>query len=55
MQTVIGDKAYSDKNNIEAAKDGGYELIARLNSVVTQGNRSKEDKFEFNKDAGMYQ
>lgn len=55
VETVIGDKAYSDKKNIEAAKDGGYELIARLNSVITQGNRSKEDEFEFNKDAGMYQ
>ncbi len=55
VETVIGDKAYSDKKNIEAAKDGGYELIARLNSVITQGKRSKEDEFEFNKDAGMYQ
>lgn len=55
VEAVIGDKAYSDKKNIEAAKDGGYELIARLNSIVTQGNRSKEDEFEFNKDAGMYQ
>ena len=52
---VIGDKAYSDKKNIEAAKDCGYELIAKLNNVITQGNRSKEDAFEFNKDAGMYQ
>ena len=55
VESVIGDKAYSDKKNIEAAKDGGYELIARLNSIVTQGNRIKEDEFEFNKDAGMYQ
>lgn len=55
VKTVIGDTAYSDKKNIEAAKDGGYELIARLNSTITQGNRSKEDEFEFNKDAGMYQ
>lgn len=55
VASVIGDKAYSDKKNIEAAKDGGYELIARLNSIVTQGNRIKEDEFEFNKDAGMYQ
>lgn len=55
VESVIGDKAYSDKKNIEAAKDGGYELIARLNSIVTQGNRSKEEEFEFNKDAGMYQ
>ena len=54
VEMVIGDKAYSDKKNIEAAKDCGYELIAKLNNVITQGNRSKEDAFEFNKDAGMY-
>ncbi|MGB8454434.1 MAG: IS1182 family transposase [Anaerocolumna sp.] len=55
VETVIGDKAYSDKRNIEAAKEGRYELIARLNSVITQGNRTKPDEFEFNKDASMYQ
>lgn len=47
--------AYSEKKNIEAAKECGYELIAKLNPVITQGNRRKEDEFEFNKDAGMYQ
>ena len=55
VKTVIGDKAYSGKDNIEAAKINDYELISRLNSVVTQGNRTKEDEFIFNKDAGMYQ
>lgn len=55
VKTVIGDKAYSSKENIEAAKYGDYELIARLNSIVTQGNRTKPDEFEFNKDARMYQ
>jgi len=30
-----------------------YELISRLNSIVTQGNRTKPDEFEFNKDAGI--
>lgn len=55
VDAVIGDKAYSDKKNIEAAKKDGYELIAKLNSVITQGTRKKEDGFEFNKDAGMYQ
>lgn len=37
------------------AKEEGYELIAKLNPVITQGNRRKEEEFEFNKDAGMYQ
>lgn len=55
VETVIGDKAYSSKENIDAAKDNHYELISRLNSIVTQGNRTKPDEFEFNKDAGMYQ
>lgn len=55
IESVIGDMAYSEKTNIEAAKKGGYELIAKLNPVITQGNRRKEDEFEFNKDAGMYQ
>lgn len=55
IENVIGDKAYSSKDNIEASKQDNYNLISKLNSVITQGNRSKEDKFEFNKDAGMYQ
>ena len=54
VETVFGDKAYSSKENIDAAKDNHYELISQLNSIVTQGNRTKPDEFEFNKDAGMY-
>ena len=55
VEAVIGDKAYSEKKNIETAKEEGYKLIARLNGIITQGNRTKEEHFEFNKDAGMYQ
>lgn len=55
IETVIGDKAYSSKKNIDAAKENHYGLVARLSSIVTQGNRTKPDEFEFNKDAGMYQ
>ena len=55
VEMVIGDKAYSGQKNIEAAESGGYELVSRLNGIITQGNRTKEDEFEFNKDAGMYQ
>lgn len=29
IESVIGDMAYSEKKNIEAAKEGGYELIAK--------------------------
>ena len=52
IESVIGDMAYSEKTNIgRRTKKGGYELIAKLNPVITQGNRRKEDVFEFNKDA----
>jgi hypothetical protein len=55
VKTVIGDKAYSGKENIEDAKNGDYELISKLNNVITQGTRTKENEFIFNKDAEMYQ
>lgn len=54
VETVIGDAAYSEKGNIEYANKNEIKLIAKLNPSVTQGFRSKEDEFEFNKDAGMY-
>lgn len=54
VKTVIGDTAYSEKNNIAYTKDNNIELIAKLNPLITQGNRQKEDEFQFNKDAGMY-
>lgn len=53
VNAVIGDMAYSEKANIEYAKDN-FELISKLNPCVTQGLRKEEDKFDFNKDAGMY-
>jgi len=54
IDTIIGDTAYSEKGNIELAGDEKVNLVARLNPSVTQGNRKKEDEFQFNKDAGMY-
>jgi len=54
VKTVIGDTAYSEKDNITYTKDNNIELIAKLNPLITQGNRKNEDEFQFNKDAGMY-
>lgn len=54
VKTVIGDTAYSEKDNIMYTKTNEIELIAKLNPLITQGNRKKEDEFLFNKDAGMY-
>ncbi|MNN35565.1 hypothetical protein D3C81_1494180 [compost metagenome] len=54
VKTVIGDTAYSEKDNISYTKNNDLELIAKLNPNITQGTRKKEDEFLFNKDAGMY-
>lgn len=54
VETVIGDAAYSEKDNIEYSQEENIKLVSRLSNTVTHGNRKNEDKFEFNKDAGMY-
>ncbi|MBU3100621.1 transposase [Clostridium sp. DSM 17811] len=54
IDNVIGNKAYSEKENIEYACSEKLQLISKLNSSITQGLRKKEDEFLFNKDAGMY-
>ena len=56
VDTVIGDTAYSGKDNLVLAEDkaNGFELVSRLNPVISNGNRKEEDKFDFNKDAGMF-
>ncbi|MCB8817406.1 IS1182 family transposase [Desulfosporosinus shakirovi] len=54
IETVIGDAAYSEKENIKYSKKNDIKLVARLNSLITQGKRKNEDEFDFNKDAGMY-
>ncbi|MBJ6361854.1 transposase [Paenibacillus sp. GCM10012307] len=54
IDTVIGDTAYSEKDNIQYANHNELQLISKLNPNITQGTRKKEDDFEFNKDAGMY-
>jgi predicted DNA-binding transcriptional regulator len=54
IDTIIGDAAYSEKGNIELAKEEKIKLVAKLNLSVTQGNRKKEAEFQYNKDTGMY-
>lgn len=54
VEAVIGDGAYSEKENIEYAKAKGIKLVSKLSKSVTHGNGKNKDKFEYNKDAGMY-
>ena len=53
VNMVIGDTAYSKKDNIAYAKDNEIALVSKLNPLLPQGTRKKEDEFQFNKDAGM--
>ncbi len=54
VETVIGDTAYSEEDNLLYSAQNEIELVAKLNPLITQGNRKKEDEFEFNKGAGRY-
>lgn len=54
FDTVIGDAAYSGKENIQLAKKQGIKIVAKLNPTITQGTRKDEDKFDYNKDADLF-
>ena len=56
VDTVVGDTAYSGKDNIILSNDGdkGFELVAKLNPTISTGRRKEEDRFDYNKDAGMF-
>lgn len=54
VEEIIGDAAYSEKENIEYAKKENIALVSKLNRAVTHGQKRKNGDFEYNKDAGMY-
>lgn len=54
VETIIGDTAYSGKENIKFSRLKKMHLVAKLNPQISNGARRPEDKFEFNKDSGMY-
>lgn len=54
VNTIIGDTAYSGKENLKLANEQGIKVVAKLNPGITQGHRKQEDKFDYNKDAGMF-
>jgi len=53
---IIGDAAYSEKENIAYAKENNINLVSKLNKAIThsQSIRTNPNVFEFNKDTGMY-
>jgi transposase len=54
VDTIIGDAAYSGKENIKLTSKQDIKIVAKLNPSITQGFRKNEDLFDYNKDADMF-
>ncbi len=54
VDTIIGDGAYSGKENLKITTEQNIKIVARLNPSITQGFRKDEDKFDYNKDADRF-
>ena len=54
VDVIIGDAAYSGKENLEYSEANEINLVSKLHPFVSQGTRKEEDKYAFNKDAGMF-
>lgn len=58
VDTVIGDAAYSGKDNLSMANENGMQIVAKLNEMITQGHMGArtdfDSSFEYNKDADRY-
>ena len=52
--TIIGDEAYSEKENLKLTSEQYIKVLARLNPPITQGFRKDEHKFDYNKDADKF-
>jgi transposase len=54
VEAIIGDAAYSGKENLKITSEQNIKVVARLNPSITQGFRKDEDKFDYNKDADRF-
>lgn len=54
VDTIIGDAAYSGKENLKIAGEQKIKIVAKLNPSIAQGFRNQGNTFDYNKDAGMF-
>lgn len=54
VEAIIGDGAYSEKDNLDYCSENNIKNVSKLSKSVTHGNGKNKDDFEYNKDAGMY-
>ena len=54
VDTIIGNGAYTGKENLKLTSEQNIKVVARLNVTIAQGARKDEDKFDYNKDADRF-
>ena len=54
VEAIIGDGAYSEKDNLDYCNENNIKNVSKLSKSVTHGNGKNKENFEYNKDAGMY-
>ena len=54
VDTIIGDGAYTGKENLKLTSEQNIKVVARLNVTIAQGARKDQDKFDYNKDADRF-
>lgn len=54
VEAIIGDGAYSEKDNLEYCEENNIKNVSKLSKIVTHGNSKRNNNFEYNKDAEMY-
>ena len=56
VENIVGDGAYSERDNIKYANENNINLVSKLSNTVSLGNRKNklDDQFYYNKDAKMY-
>lgn len=56
VEAIVGDGAYSERDNIKYANENNIKLVSKLSNMVLSGNRKNklDSQFFYNKDAKMY-
>lgn len=54
VEAIIGDGAYSEKENLDYCSENKIKNVSKLSKFVTHGNSKRNNNFEYNKEAGMY-
>lgn len=54
IEAIIGDGAYSEEDNLKYCEENNIKNVSKLSDLVLYGNGKHDDRFEYNKDAGMY-